>query len=141
MGPVILCHVIKKIRKIQNKAVNLLSPKIFIVQNIDECYIKNQLLDISKTRDYQVSIFTYKYLHNLLSSSFENIFSINSDLLSNNTRGASNLLYQFRKTTRVTFAIGNFAPCIWDIIHVAIRNASHLVTFKATAKRFFLAKE
>ena len=45
---VILCHVIKKIQKIQNKAVKILSPKIFFAQNINECYTKNKLLEISK---------------------------------------------------------------------------------------------
>jgi len=37
--------------------------------------------------------------------------------------------------------IKNFAPWIWDIIPVAIGNASHLVTFKATGKRYFLTIE
>jgi len=47
-GQVILCHVVKKIQNIQNKTVKLLSPKIFFAQNINECYTKNKLLDISK---------------------------------------------------------------------------------------------
>jgi hypothetical protein len=128
-------------KKIQNKAVKLLSSKIFITQNINKCYIKNQLLNISKNRDYPVSIFTNKYLNNLLPCSYKKYFSLNSDLHSHDTQGASNLVHQFRKTIRASFVIRNFAPCVKDIMLVAIRNASHLVTFKATANRFFLAKE
>ena len=38
-------------RKIQNKAVKLLSPKTLFTHNINEPYTKNQLFDISETRD------------------------------------------------------------------------------------------
>jgi len=118
----------KKIQKIQNKAVKLLSPKTLFTHNINELYTKNQLFDISKTRDYQVSIFTYKFINNILPSSFENFFSINCDLHSHNTRGASNLVHPFRNTARASFVIRNFAPSVWDIIPIEIRNSSHLTS-------------
>ena len=100
----------KKIQKVQNKAVKLLSPKTLFTHNIHELYTKNQLFDISKTRDYQVSIFTYKFINNILPSSFENFVSINCDLHSHDTRGASNLVHPFRNTAGASFVIRNFAP-------------------------------
>ena len=78
-------------RKNQNKAVKLLSHKTLFTHNINELRNKNQLFDISKTTDYQVSIFTYKLTNNILPSSFENLTYINSGLHSHDTRGVSNL--------------------------------------------------
>ena len=52
-------------------------------------------MDVSQIRDYQVEIFSYKYLNRLLTPAFENLFTFNRDRHDHNTRKADNLIHEF----------------------------------------------
>jgi hypothetical protein len=67
-------------------------------------------MDVSQIRDYQSAIFSYKYLNQLFTPGFENLFTFNRDRHDHNTRKADNLAHEFRSTTRASFVIRHFVP-------------------------------
>ena len=91
----------KRVQKLQNRAVKLLS-EFYDSDDVPdrEHFKKNKLMDVSQIRDYQVAIFSYKYLNHLLTPAFENLFTCNRDHHDHNTRKADNLTREFRSTTR-----------------------------------------
>ena len=132
----------KRVQKLQNRAVKLLSE----FDDSDEVpahehFKKNKLMDVSQIRDYQVAIFSYKYLNQLLTPAFENLFTFNRDRHDHNTRKADNLTHEFRSTTRASFVIRHYGPHVWNILPECVKNAPSLPAFKSRAKKFLLSRE
>ena len=98
-------------------------------------------MDVSQIRDYQVAIFSYKYLNHLLTPAFENLFTCNRDHHDHNTRKADNLTHEFRSTTRASFVIRHYGPHVWNILPEGVKNAPSLLAFKSRVKKFLLSRE
>ena len=98
-------------------------------------------MNISQIRDYQVAIFSYKYLNRLLTPAFENLFVFNRDRHNHNTRKANNFTHEFRCTTRASFVIRHYGPHVWNILPEGVKNVPRLPTFKSREKKFLLSRE
>ena len=98
-------------------------------------------MDISQIRDYQVAIFSYKYLNRLLNPAFENLFTFNRDRHDHNTRKADNLTHEFRSTTRASFVIRYCGPHVWNTLPEGVKNLPSLLAFKSRVKKLLLSRE
>ena len=98
-------------------------------------------MDVSQTRDYQVAIFSYKYLNRLLTPTFENLFTLNRDRHDHNTRKADNLTHEFKSTTRASFVIWHYGSYVWKKLSECLKNVPSLPAFKSRAKKILLLRE
>ena len=101
----------KRVQIIQNKVVQIISP----VQHTDDISLHfkfTKIFDVSKTRDFQIANFCFKYFNNLLPSSFQNLFTLNQDLHTYDTRHSCDIVQEAPSTKRASFLIRFFAPFI-----------------------------
>ena len=84
----------QKSTKLQHRAEKLLSEFYDSDETpAHEHFKKNKLMDVSYIRDYQIAIFSYKYLNQLLTPGLENLFAFNRDRHDHNKRKAENLTH------------------------------------------------
>ena len=71
----------KKISNHPSKAIQIVFP-VQHAGNINLQFKIVRIFDLSKTRDFQITTFCFKYFNILLPSEFQNMFTINQDLYS-----------------------------------------------------------
>ena len=102
--------------------------------NIDLHFKLAKIFDVSKTRDFHIATFCLKYFNNLLPSSFGNQFTLNQDLHTYGTRNSCDIVHETPSIKRGYFLIRFFAPAIWNLIPLEIRNSNNIITFKRAVK-------
>ena len=105
----------KRIQIIQIKAIAIISP-LQHSDNINLHFKLTKIFDVSKTRDFQITIFCFKCFNNLFPSSCENLFTLNQDLHTYETRNSCHIVHETPSTKRAPFLIRFFAPAIWNLI-------------------------
>ena len=104
------------------------------------------LLNIFDIYRHQLGIFMYKFINNLLPSTFTNYFSLNSEIHSHNTRASFNFHKPSINTESFKRSVISTGEQLWNNTCPKIKQAKSLSTFvhlfKANllSKRYFLSK-
>ena len=94
----------KRIQIIQNKVIEIISP-IQHSDNINLHFKLTKIFDMSKTRDFRIAAFCFRYYNNLLPSSFENLFTLSHDLHTYETQNSCEIIHETPSTKRASFVI------------------------------------
>ena len=102
---------------LQNKALRIISgvpPRT----NIDQFYIENNILIVKHIYSYNIGLFMYRYVNNMIPDVFDNFFSNTSDIHQHNTRNATQKLFYitFRGTTRGQKTFTYCGPHVWNFL-------------------------
>ena len=97
-----------------------------------------KLLKISQIRHYQVGIFMYRYLHNLLPPTYQHFFSLNSDIHTHPSRNPYSLYIPFARTNTRLASIRCDGPRKWNDIPLHIRTLPSVHLFKRELRSYIL---
>ena len=84
------------------------------------------------------SIFMYKYVKKLLPLSFTNMFILNRDIHSIQTRNSSKFYVPFPRIDKFKFSVTYAAPTIWNSLSEINKNLDTIHKFKNNIKQYML---
>ena len=84
------------------------------------------------------SIFMYKYVKKMLPLSFKNMFILNSDIHSIQTRNSSNFYVPFPRIDKFKFSVIYAAPSVWNSLSEINKNLDTIHKFKNNIKHYML---
>ena len=88
--------------------------------------------------EYHTSVLIYKCVNNLVPNYLDNIFKINSEVHSHNTRNCKNLHINKTGNDSGMRKFGYRGSVIWNRIPTEIKDSNSLGTFKTQYKRSLL---
>ena len=92
--------------------------------------LNNLLYLIMELYSYSIMIFMYKYTHNMMPISLENLFIKNRDIHNHFTRGASNLRVPKIRTNLAEIFITATGVKLWNSLTMKIDQTLKISTFK-----------
>ena len=95
-----------------------------------------KILNIFELNTYLTKVFMYSWNHDKLPAFFDNFFKTNKSILSYNTRSASKVHIEFRRTNYCKFAISFKGAITWNNLPIEITNISSFNTFKTKLKEY-----
>ena len=98
--------------------------KAHYLANTSQSFSKLKVLDIYSINSFSVATFMYSYHHNLLPSSFRNLFLSSNQVHHYETRLASQYSPHFCRTNIKQLSILYRGPKIWNSLPVAITTSS-----------------
>ena len=117
------CSNLNYIYLLQKRIVRLIS-KTHYLANTAPLFSKRKVLDIYTINSFSVATFMYSYHHNLLPSSFRNLFLTSNQVHHYETRLASQYSPHFCRTNIKPFSILYRGPTIWNSLPVTITTSS-----------------
>ena len=113
---------------LQKRMVRLIS-KAHHLANTVPLFSKLKVLDIYSIYSFSVATFMYSYHHNLLPSSFRNLFLSSNQVHHHEIRIASQYRPHFCRTKIKQFSILYGGPSIWNSLPVTLTSSSSLFVF------------
>jgi hypothetical protein len=126
-----------KLNRIQKRAIRVIT-KSHWCAHTPPLFQSKGILKISDLNKLQVGCFVYKATHNILPSSFQNYFMLNSAVHEYSTRRSSNIhISNFRTDVR-QHSIRLHGAKIWNSINIEIRQSLNINSFKRKYKSVLL---
>ena len=130
------CTYLNDLIVLQNKAMRIINgvpPRT----NMDNDYIKKNILTVKHIFSYNIGLFMFKYVSNVTLDVFDNFFRNVSDKHQHNTGNATqNLLYvTFCGTTRWQQTLKYCGPHIWNFIIKNINPNCPIGSFKEHSRQ------
>ena len=117
------CSNLNCIYLLQKRIVRLISTAHYLA-NTAPLFSKLKVLDIYSINSFSVVTFMYFYHHNLLASSFRNLFLSSNQVHHYETRLASQYSPHFCRTNIKQFSILYGGPTIWNSLPVTLTTSS-----------------
>ena len=124
---------------LQNKIIRIINgvpPRT----NVENLYIKHNILSVKRLYSYNVGLFMYKYSNGLLPDVFDTLFCKLADVNAYNTRNASmqHIYVSFRSTNRGQKTLSYCGASIWNYILNKVNPKSAIGSFKKLIQNLFL---
>ena len=126
-------HLTNRILLLQKRAVRVICNQSYL-SHTKPLFTKLNILPFNLLYQFYLGVFMYSYYHDLLPSSFKNLFQCNIDVHSYNTRFASDTRAVYGRTVFVNSLFLCQGPLFWNKLPVAIKNCNTLNTFKRSLK-------
>ena len=97
-----------------------------------------RILPIFELNNFQICIFLFQSIHNLLPVTFQNLFQFNNEIHNYNTRSADDLHSTFFRTTTAQFSIKYRGPHFWNCLPRCIRDCNSFSLFRRQLMQFLL---
>ena len=128
---------LKPLMALQNRILRIMTFAPFGRIDIDNLYLKLQLLDLQKIHYLEKSKFMYKYHNNKLPQNFDNYFENQSEITHpynlRNRNPPRRILSVYEEKM-----MKNNGPDIWNTIPIEIQNSKNLKSFTDTLKKNIL---
>ena len=133
-------YLFEQLRKLQNKAIRTII-KSNIKDRITPQYRHLAILKLNDLRIYEIAKFIYQYVHNVLSSQFNNYFSYTHNIHFHETRNSTSKAMKLTRyaTNRYENSIKYKEVKIWNSIPNYLKSFSFR-KFKHEYKKFLLDK-
>ena len=95
-----------------------------------------KILNIYELNKYLTAMFIYSYHHDKLPAFFDNFFQTNETVHSYNTRSASKVHIEFRRTNYGKFSVRFEGVVTWNSLPTEIRNTNLFNMFKSKLKEY-----
>ena len=102
-------------------------------------FISNGFLNIYQINKFQTCLFIFTYEHNLLPSSFNNMFSKSSDIHSYNLGSSNQFRSEFSRTTFKKFSICCRGPLLFSTLPSSLTSVNSFSLFKSRLKKYILS--
>ena len=128
-----------RVHVLQKRALRAISHSEFRSHS-NPLFIKYNQLKINDLCKLNIGSFMYKYCNNLLPSTFNLMFTTNSDTHNYNTRFASNFRYPKNKLEFGKKSISYRGVETWNSISDEIKSCDKIKGFKSTYKKYLVSK-
>ena len=128
-----------KLTKYQKKLVRIITGSSYIANTL-QLFNETRILKVHEVYKYFISIFMYKYHNNLLPNLFENMFILQRNIHTYNTRQYADYKLPLCSTNRSQKAIRFAGPKVWNSLSETIRSASSVESFKKKVKQLYIAQ-
>ena len=81
-----------------------------------------KILDIHELNMYLISLCMYLYLNNILPKYFNDYFTLNKDIHSHDTRSASNIFIDYKRTNYGKFSLKYRGAQIWNNLPIELKS-------------------
>ena len=124
---------------LQKRVVRIVSRSKFDAHT-DPLFKALGLMKFLDIRFVQLGLFMYSYANSLLPNQFKDVFPLNKQIHSYNTRLASAYRLPFCRTNTRQFSVFYQGPKFYNSLDIDIRNCKTISSFKKNLKLFFLKK-
>ncbi len=130
---------IQKIMNIQKKIVRMMTFKLYM-EHTEPIFKELNILDIFKINDYLTAMFMFRYHHlKNLPEEFDNLFFVsNNQIHQHNTRNASKLYKQYKRTNYAKHTLSNKGVDVWNLLESNIKDINSCTAFKKQVKQHYL---
>ena len=123
------CFNLNCIYLLQKRLVRLIT-KAHYLANTAPLFSQLKVLDIFSINSFSVATFMYSYHHNLLPSSFHDLFLSSNQVHQYETQLASQYRPHFCRTNITQFSILYRGPKIWNSLPISLISSSSIFVFK-----------
>ena len=93
-----------------------------------------KILDIYELNKYFIALFMYSYFSNNLPKYFHNYFTLNKNIHSHDTRSASNIFIDYKRTNYGKFSLEYRGAQIWSNLPIQLKSLQSYNLFKRSTK-------
>lgn len=130
---------IQSLLLLQKRALRICTSSHYL-SHTDPFFYQLKTLKIDDVHTFQTAIFMFKFSKKLLPSTFQNIFTYNSNIHSYPTRHSLDIHLNNPKILLAHRSIRHHGPDIWNSLPDNIKLSSSLYSFKALMKKHLLIK-
>ena len=125
----------KPLFRVQKKIVRIMT---FAKYNKESrpLFLQLKLLNIYQLNTYFAALFMYSYFNNNLPNYFTNYFSLNREMHGHNTRSASNIYINYRRTNYGKFSLKIRGAQIWNELPKELRISQSYNSFKKLTRDY-----
>ena len=124
---------------LQKRALRICTNSHYLAHT-DPLFFQLKTLKLEDIHTFQTSIFMFKFSKNLLPTTFQNIFTPNSNIHSYPTRHSSDLHLTNPKIILAHKTIRHHGPDIWNPLPDYVKHCASLYSFKAVMKKYLLSQ-
>ena len=99
-------------------------------------FLQLKLLNIYQLNTYFTALFMYSYFNNNLPNYFTNYFTLNKEMHGHNTRSASNIYINYRRTNYRKFSLKIRGAQIWNELPKELRISQSYNSFKKLTRDY-----
>ena len=129
------CSNINWIYLLQKRLLRLIK-KAHYLANTAPLFSQLKVLDIFSINSFTVATFMYSYHHNLLPSSFHDLFLSSNQVHQYETQLASQYKPHFCRTNIKQFSILYRGPKIWNSLPISLISSPSIFVFKTKLKNY-----
>ena len=124
---------LKSLFTIQKKLVRIMTFARFREES-KPLFLALDILNIYELNLYLIALFMYSYFNNNLPEYFINYFRLNENIHSHDTRSASNIFIEYRRTNYGKFSLKYRGAQIWNNLPNTLKLSKTYRSFKKSAK-------
>ena len=124
---------LKSLFTIQKKLVRIMTFARFREES-KPLFLALDILNIYELNLYLIALFMYSYFNNNLPEYFINYFRLNENIHSHDTRSASNIFIEYRRTNYGKFSLKYRGAQIWNNLPNTLKISKTYRSFKKSAK-------
>ena len=126
---------LKPLFRVQKKIVRIMT---FAKYNKESrpLFLQLKLLNIYQLNTYFTALFMYSYFNNNLPNYFTNYFTLNKEMHGHNTRSASNIYINYRRTNYGKFSLKIRGAQIWNELPKELRMSQSYNSFKKLTRDY-----
>ena len=123
---------------IQKEIVRMMTFKLYM-EHTEPIFKESNILDIFKINDCLTAMFMFRYHHfKNLPEEFDNFFVSNNQIHQHNTRNASKLYKQYKRTNYAKHTLSNKGVDVWNLLESNIKDINSCTAFKKQVKQHYL---
>ena len=129
---------LKRVVTVQKRAIRIISKSKFDAHT-DPLFKELKMLKLDSIIKFHICKLMFLYKHGLLPESFDNMFPLNNEIHSYNTKSRSCFSLPYCRTNIGKFSIRFQGPKLFNSVNEDIRNSSSVSLFSSRLKSFLLA--
>jgi hypothetical protein len=109
------------------------------MEHTEPIFKELNILDIFKINDYLTAMFMFQYHHlKNLPEEFDNFFVSSNQIHQHNTRNASKLYKQYKRTNYAKHTLSNKGADVWNLLESNIKDINSCTAFNKQVKQHYL---
>jgi hypothetical protein len=128
--------ILRRILNIQKRYVRLITFSDYLAHS-DPLFLKLNILTVNQIYNYQLGIYMYKILHELIPHLSHHHFVSNMNIHDHNTRSSRHLHAPYCRTKLRQSTIQFQGPRMWNMLPGEIKSAPSISIFKKRLKKHY----